>query len=52
MEIDHIGLVELHSKFVQVNHGGTKFLKVLVVEWGLTYQVSGFRVLCPLTAQR
>ena len=51
MEIDHIILVEL-SKFVQVNHGGTKFLKVLVVEWGLTYQVSGFKVLCPLIAQR
>ena len=45
MEID---LME--AKLVLVNRGGTKFLKALVVDWGLKYRA--LINLCLLIAQR
>ena len=42
----------MEAKFVQVNRGGLKFLKVLVVDWELLYQVIVLVTLCPLIAQR
>ena len=50
--IAHKNKADMEAKLVQVNRGGLKFLKVLVVDWRLTYQISEGPVLCPLIAQR